>query len=93
MRFWLDGREITHVTGRAHAADACRGNGLNGEWRAPPWFNSLYLGLERYADSVNDQNLWMDDVVLSKRRIGCPAKQQQTVPVGDSRQSNEKGVR
>ena len=72
MQFWLDGRKVTRVKGRASAANACRGNDLQGEWRAPPKFNSLYLGLERYADSANDQNLWWDDVVLSKQRIGCP---------------------
>jgi hypothetical protein len=60
------------VRGRARAAGACRGNDLAGEWRAPPKFDSLYLGLERYADSANDQNLWWDDVVLSKERVGCP---------------------
>jgi hypothetical protein len=72
LAFWLDGREVTHVRGRARAAGACRGNDLAGEWRAPPKFDSLYLGLERYADSANDQNLWWDDVVLSKERVGCP---------------------
>ncbi|MEJ0087308.1 MAG: hypothetical protein WDO72_16675 [Pseudomonadota bacterium] len=75
MQFWLDGRKVAHVKGRARAAGACRGNDLQGEWRAPPKFNSLYLGLERYADSANDQNLWWDDVVLSKQRVRCPAKQ------------------
>ena len=79
MQFWLDGREVTHVKGRAHAAGACRGQDLQGEWRAPPRFDSLYLGLERYADSANDQNLWWDDVVLSKQRVRCPAQQQKGV--------------
>jgi hypothetical protein len=74
LQFWLDGREVTHVKGRARAANACRGSDLQGEWRAPPHFNSLYLGLERYADSANDQNIWWDDVVLSKKRVRCPAK-------------------
>ena len=32
------------------------------------------MGFERYGDTVNDQNLWIDDVALSRRRIGCPAK-------------------
>jgi hypothetical protein len=72
MQFWLDGRQITHVKQRA-AAGACHGNDLDGEWRAPPRFDSLYLGFERYADSTNDQNLWIDDVALSRQRIGCPA--------------------
>lgn len=75
MQFWIDGREITHVKGRAVAADACRGQDLEGRWLAPPRFDSLYMGLERYGDTVNDQNLWMDDVALSTRRVGCPAKE------------------
>jgi hypothetical protein len=72
LEFWLDGRRIAHVRERASKADACRGNDLGGVWRAPPRFDSFYLGFERYADSANDQNLWIDDVALSKQRVGCP---------------------
>jgi len=71
MQFWLDGRKVVHVAGRTKAANACRGNDLQGEWRAPPKFDSFYIGFERYADSANDQNLWIDDVALSKARVGC----------------------
>jgi Cip1-like, core domain len=71
MWFWLDGRKVVHVAGKATAAKACRGSDLQGEWRAPPRFDSFYIGFERYADSANDQNLWIDDVVLSKTRVGC----------------------
>ncbi len=71
LEFWLDGKRVTRVAGRADAS-ACRGNDLAGEWRAPPRFDSLYIGLERYADSANDQDLWIDDVELSTRRVGCP---------------------
>jgi hypothetical protein len=71
MQFWLDGRKVVHVAGKAIAANACRGNDLQGEWRAPPKFDSFYIGFERYADSANDQNLWIDDVTLSKSRVGC----------------------
>jgi hypothetical protein len=73
MQFWRNGREIAHVVGKIAAAHACRGEDLQGEWRAPPKFDSLYLGFERYADSANDQNLWLDDVMFSKHRVGCPA--------------------
>jgi hypothetical protein len=73
MRLWLDGREAAHiVNGRADAPAQCRGDDLGGEWRAPPKFNSLYLGFERYADSANDQDLWIDDVALARVRVGCP---------------------
>jgi hypothetical protein len=77
MEFWLDGASLAdlHVKGRGSAADSnCRHQGdLHGEWLAPPAFQSLYLGLERYDITANDQNLWIDDVVVSKRRVGCPA--------------------
>jgi hypothetical protein len=71
MQFWLDGRKVVHVAGRTKAANSCRGNDLQGEWRAPPKFDSFYIGFERYADSANDQNLWIDDVTLAKTRVGC----------------------
>jgi hypothetical protein len=72
LRFWMDGHEITRVERRA-SQRACRGTDLGGEWLAPPRFDSLYIGLERYADSVNDQDLWIDDVALARQRVGCPA--------------------
>jgi hypothetical protein len=72
MQFWIDGRNITRVEGRAAAANACGGHDLEDRWLAPPRFDSLYMGLERHGDTLNDQNLWMDDVALSTQRIGCP---------------------
>ena len=72
MQFWIDGKQITHVKDRA-AAGACQGGDLGEQWLAPPRFDSLYIGFERYGDTINDQNLWIDDVALSKQRIGCPA--------------------
>lgn len=71
MEFWLDGKRVTRVTGTA-GPQACKGQDLAAEWRAPPKFDSLYIGFERYADSANDQHLWVDDVVLSRNRVGCP---------------------
>jgi hypothetical protein len=73
LEFWLDGRPIAHVRGRGDAAASCKGDDLGGEWRAPPKFDSFYIGLERYADSANDQDLWIDDVTLAQNRVGCPA--------------------
>jgi hypothetical protein len=72
LEFWIDGRRITHVKERAHSANACHGDDLDGQWRAPPGFDSLYMGFERYGDTTNDQDLWIDDVVLSTRRVTCP---------------------
>jgi hypothetical protein len=76
LEFWLDGAELAdlHVRERATAPGAgCRSSDdLGGKWLAPPQFQSLYFGWERYSDTVNDQNVWFDDVVISKSRVGCP---------------------
>jgi len=74
MQFWIDGHPITHVKERATVAGACAGHDLDDRWLAPPRFDSLYVGFERYGDTANDQNLWIDDVALSRQRVGCPAK-------------------
>ena len=72
MQFWIDGKPIAHVKGGA-GARACGGHDLDNRWLAPPRFDSLYVGFERYGDTMNDQNLWIDDVALGQQRIGCPA--------------------
>lgn len=33
---------------------------------------SFCMGLERHADSADDQKLWIDEVAIAQRRIGCP---------------------
>jgi len=76
MQLYLDGNEITdmHVTDRpTTAGSGCLGNGVNGEWLAPPAFTTLHLGFERYQQPTNAQNVWVDDVVVSTQRVGCPA--------------------
>jgi len=73
LEFWIDGRRIAHVRERGDATAACKGDDLGGRWLAPPKFGSFYIGLERYADSANDQDLWLDDVTLAQTRVGCPA--------------------
>lgn len=76
LEFWLNGSELTdlHVRERATAPSAAclSTRDLDGIWLAPPKFQSLYFGWERYSDTENDQNVWFDDVVISKGRVGCP---------------------
>jgi hypothetical protein len=76
MQYWIDGEELTdiHVVDRGAAPDSncAHQEDLHGEWLAPPAFQSLYMGFERYDVSSNDQNLWIDDVVISPRRVSCP---------------------
>jgi hypothetical protein len=77
MQLWLNGRELTdmHVIDRPSTpGSGCLGNDVNnGEWLAPPAFQTLHLGWESYQQANNDRNLWVDDVVISTERVGCPA--------------------
>ncbi len=70
MQFWLDGAEITdiHVTGMG---EGCVSNDLAGAWPAPAQFEILRLGWEKYQQS-SELNAWIDDVVVSSARVGCP---------------------
>lgn len=70
MELWLDGVNIEdiHVTQRG---EGCVGQDLQGDWLAPPAFEQLFLGWERYQTAGNDRNLWIDDIALSTERIGC----------------------
>jgi hypothetical protein len=76
MEFWLDGAMLKdlHVVDHAVApgAGCLHSDDLGGQWLAPPAFQSLYLGWERYQEPANDQNVWFDDVVVSLSRVGCP---------------------
>lgn len=74
MQLWLDGTELTdiHVTG---SGEGCIANDLNGQWTAPPAFQTLYLGWEHYQQAANPIDLWVDDVVVDTKRVGCPAPQ------------------
>jgi hypothetical protein len=77
MQMWLNGTELNdlHVIDRpTSAGSGCLGNGVNGEWLAPPAFQTLHLGWEQYQQHSNDTNLWVDDVVISTERVGCPAR-------------------
>jgi hypothetical protein len=76
LQFWLDGAELRdiHVVGRGDAADShcAHQDDLRGRWLAPPAFQSIFMGIERYDASTNDQNLWLDEVVVAPQRVGCP---------------------
>ena len=55
--------------------EGCVANDLGGQWLAPPAFQTLYLGWEHYQQTMNPIDLWMDDIVVDTKRVGCPAPQ------------------
>jgi hypothetical protein len=74
MQYWLNGSELADI----HVINEGEGclydePPLNGQWLAPPSFQTLYMGWEHYQQAPNDINVWLDGVVVSTTRVGCPA--------------------
>jgi len=67
MRFWLDGAAIDSLT----VVGAGQGCGTaTAVWTAPT-FDRFDLGWESYQQDTA-RTIWIDDVVVSKTKIGCP---------------------
>jgi hypothetical protein len=67
MRFWLDGAAVDSLTVMG-AGEGC--GTATPVWTAPT-FDRMDLGWESYQmDSA--RTIWIDDVVLSKTKVGCP---------------------
>jgi hypothetical protein len=73
MRIWLDGAAVDSLTVTATGMGTDSGCGKQPAtyvWTAPT-FDRMDLGWESYqADSA--RTIWIDDVVLSKTKVGCP---------------------
>jgi hypothetical protein len=48
------------------------GGDLGKPWTAPV-FSNLTIGWQQYQASSGPLELWLDDLVVDKTRIGCPA--------------------
>jgi hypothetical protein len=70
LRFWLDGQALDDltVTGRGQG---CVSQPATYQWTAPN-FADLEIGWESYQNDVV-RTLYIDDVVIHTRRVGCPA--------------------
>jgi hypothetical protein len=67
MRFWLDGAPIDTLT-VVGAGSGC--GTATAVWTAPT-FDRFDLGWESYQQDTA-RTIWIDDVVVSKTKIGCP---------------------
>jgi len=69
MHLWLDGAAVDSLT-VSGVGDGCVNQPATYPWTAPS-FDHIDLGWESYqADAA--RTAWVDDVVLSKTRVGCP---------------------
>jgi hypothetical protein len=70
MRFWLDGVAVDSLT-MQHTGQGCVAQPAAYEWQAPN-FADLELGWESYMPD-GERTLYVDDVVISTERVGCPS--------------------
>jgi hypothetical protein len=69
MRFWLDGAAVDTLTVTG-TGEGCVNQPSNYVWAAPT-FDRMDLGWESYQQD-DARTIWIDDVVLSKTKVGCP---------------------
>ena len=68
MRFWLNGAAVDSLT----VINTGSGCGTpTAQWTAPT-FDRLDLGWESYQQD-SARTIWIDDVVVSKTKVGCPS--------------------
>ncbi len=71
LRLWVNGQRLHDIDIEGHGS-GCLGHDLDDQWIAPSAFEVLSIGWQRYQ-SANEQRLWLDDLVVSAERVGCPA--------------------
>jgi hypothetical protein len=69
MRLWIDGAAINDLT-VAGTGSGCVNQPASYVWAAPT-FDRMDLGWESYQQDTA-RTIWIDDVVLSKTKVGCP---------------------
>lgn len=71
MMFWRDSSELAdiHVN---KTGDGCVSAQQQNVWYAPQKFANLHIGIEQYHDTSKARTMYVDDVQISDRYIGCP---------------------
>ncbi len=69
IEVWVNGTsdEGAHVVG---TGDGCIGHETNDIWQSPT-YERLSVGYESYGNDNAAHELWIDDVAVSKTRVGC----------------------
>lgn len=71
QRLWLDGQSVADLTVAAKG-QGCAVNTLQGNWYFPQNFERLYVGYESYQADAAARTVWIDDVAIDSKRLGCP---------------------
>ena len=70
--YWLNDQLLDeiHVT---DAGEGCIGDVQNDQWTGPESFKTLHLGIEQYHNGVPERTVYIDDIEISDRKLGCPS--------------------
>lgn len=77
LMYWLNGAELSQIH-VSKVGDGCIGQSQQNLWYAPQQFNTLHLGVEQYHNSARARTMYIDDVRVDNRYIGCPDGQPQS---------------
>lgn len=73
-RLWIDGAPVAPLTIVRKGGTCLSGQGPNGDgtWVAPT-FDYLHIGVSFFRVNALPVQLWIDDVAIDTKRVGCPA--------------------
>lgn len=80
--YYVNGNELTQIRVKG-MGDGCVGNAEGGVWRGPQHFAKLHLGIEQYHGSSRARTMFIDDVQVDDRYIGCPEMPVTPPPAGN----------
>jgi hypothetical protein len=72
MHMWFDGQLLADADIVGTGTRCVAGGDLGKPWAAPV-FSNLTIGWQQYQASSGPLELWLDDLVVDKARVGCPA--------------------
>jgi hypothetical protein len=68
MRMWVDGQSFVEVQKQGQGC----AHGASIPWKAPQ-FSAMRFGWTHYQEATA-VSLWIDDLVIASKRVGCPVK-------------------
>jgi len=71
LHLWVNGVPQTEVD-VVGKGNACSTGNMAQPWLAPVAFTKLIIGWEQYQGDAPDQEAWLDDLVISTEKVGCP---------------------
>ncbi len=87
LMYWLNGNELDQIHVK-QVGDGCVGHSQQDIWYAPQQFNQLHLGIEQYHSTSRPRTLFIDDVQLDSRYIGCPTNSASSAGTSSSTSSS-----